>query len=356
MISYFPSAGGLNSIAKKGDVVCLGVGALGSSTSSYYSNNNVLSMSSATEITMPKNCTYAYLPECTYVQGFMNEEILEEVSIPKCITIGSYAFQSCTQLKKVNAPKCTSIGQGAFNSCNNLQSLNFPECTDIGNLAFGSAVLHSFIFPKLTTIHSSAFYRASFNFSTNIIHSIISSIETYAFTLLDYSGTINLTASEITISNSAFYSATITGINIPNLSICNIGIFQSCKSLTDVNLPNVTIVYSTAFYGCTALQSITLPNCSLIYGPSTSTYNHGAFQNCTNLTTISLPNLQKFSGYKIFYGTNLQSVYLMGSSVCTLSTSTIFQNSTKIYVPSSLLTAYQSAVQWRTISSRIVGI
>jgi hypothetical protein len=65
---------------------------------------------------------------------------------------------------------------------------------------------------------------------------------------------------------------------------------------------------------------------------------------------------------------NLTSLYLTNSVVCTLNNSNAFSSTPidgysastgtygSIYVPASLLTAYQSATNWTYFSSRFVGI
>lgn len=60
------------------------------------------------------------------------------------------------------------------------------------------------------------------------------------------------------------------------------------------------------------------------------------------------------------------SIYLPGSSVVSLPTSTTFANMPvtvsvdglygSIYVPASLLTSYKAATNWATVSARIVAI
>jgi hypothetical protein len=64
----------------------------------------------------------------------------------------------------------------------------------------------------------------------------------------------------------------------------------------------------------------------------------------------------------------LTSLYLTGSSLCTLAHSNAFGSTPiggysastgtygNIYVPTSLLTSYQNATNWTYFSSRFVGI
>ena len=95
IISYFPSADNLKKISKLGDVITV-KSLKATSTqvlSSYYSNNNLLSVNSFAFSSMKNQITAVYLPEC--------------------ITIGSSAFAS-TALTYASFPKCTFISREAF--------------------------------------------------------------------------------------------------------------------------------------------------------------------------------------------------------------------------------------------------
>ena len=61
---------------------------------------------------------------------------LTTVNLPKCTSIGTCAFDYCTNLITVNLPKCISIGYAAFSNCTNLITVNLPECTNIEGDAF----------------------------------------------------------------------------------------------------------------------------------------------------------------------------------------------------------------------------
>lgn len=118
---------------------------------------------------------------------------VNKVELPECLTIGNYAFDTCTSLRNttLNIPKCTSIGDHAFNNCHcdsssyifdfskvesiaanafyeagffkNVADLNFPECTSIGNAAFGTyydtyrVQVTNFNLPKIVTIGNQVF-------------------------------------------------------------------------------------------------------------------------------------------------------------------------------------------------------
>ena len=132
--------------------------------------------------------------------------------------------------------------------------------------------------------------------------------------------------------------------------------FSGCSLLTNPSFPVATMIGSYAFTYCTSLGQINFPEATTI--------KSCAFANCHRLTTASLPKATTIGSYAFSNCYNLKSLYLMGSSVCTLSDRWVFNSSPiggystsagtygTIYVPASLLTAYQTATNWTYFSSR----
>ena len=213
---------------------------------------------------------------------------LTSINFPACTSIGAYAFKYCSSLTLASFPTCTSIGSNAFAHCSNLTSVNFPACTSIGGFAFNyCSKLTSAGFPICTLISS------------------------YAF-----SGCSKLTSVSFPVCVSIGGSA-----------------FAYCSNLTSVNFPACTSIGTYAFNYCSKLASVNLPVCTAI--------NNGVFARCYTLSQF----------------------YLTGSSVCKLSNSNAFSSTPYagyssyfsgtpyIYVPSSLLTSYQTATNWTYFSS-----
>ena len=163
-----------------------------------------------------------------------------------------------------------------------------------------------------------------------------------------------------TIRDEAFNICTsLQSANFPNCSYIGSYAFRLCSSLQSVSFPNCNIIESRAFSRCTSLQSVNFPNCSII--------GYYVFQGCTSLQSVSFPNCSSIGNYAFWSCFSLQSVYLLSTSVCTLAHSNAFNNTPlslstylgyfgSIYVPSSLLTAYQTATNWTYYSSRFVGV
>lgn len=95
-------------------------------------------------------------------------------------------------------------------------------------------------------------------------------------------GTLTEVTSKVTsMRDYAFYRATMTTANFPNVTTISGNAFTQCSSLTTANFPNVTTVKSTSFYSCYKLTKV-------IIGTNTETVptlsNTNAFQNCHHIT------------------------------------------------------------------------
>ena len=168
--------------------------------------------------------------------------------------------------------------------------------------------------------------------------------------------------SDVTVVGAAaFYScSSLTTASFPSCTTIEASAFYSCFSLTTISFPVCTSIGTGAFYTCIYLTSVSFPSCTLI-GVS-------AFYSCRRLTTISFPSCASISGSAFASCYNLISLYLMNSSVCALGNSNAFGRTPiggystsagqygSIYVPSSLLTTYQTATNWIYFSSRFVGV
>lgn len=230
-------------------------------------------------------------------------------------TIGSNVFNSCANLTTVSFPICTSIGPYAFYTCKSLTTISFPIATTIGSHAFGQC-------SDLT----------SANFPS------VSSIGTYAF-------------------NSCIQ---LTTANFPAATTIGVYAFAQCYSLTTISFPVVTRIGSNAFDTCTQLTTVDFPACTTI-----GSY---AFYSCTRLTTANFPAATTINIYAFKSCKTLSSLTLTGPSVCTLSNSNAFASTPYagysasfsgtpyIYVPASLISAYQSATNWTYFSSYFSAI
>ena len=226
------------------------------------------------------------------------------------------AFLRCGSLQTVSFPRCTDISMSAFYSCNSLMSADFPSCGDIGVSAFAfCSNLSSISFPRCMFIRSNAFCNC-----------------------------VNLLSADFPFCTDISQYA-----------------FQDCHKLLSVSFPECVHISEFAFFRCSGLTTVEFPKCSLIRGST--------FLSCINLSEAVFQTCTQINSYAFSNCTRLISLRLTGSSVVTLSNSNAFSSTPiagytvdtdgtlgNIYVPSSLLTNYQTADNWSAFSDRFVGI
>ena len=87
---------------------------------------------------------------------------LEEVYMPKCTTLGAYAFYNNTNLKAIDFPKLTAVPANGFRQCTSAISVNLPVCTSLGTYAFQKcSLVEKLDFPMLASIATKAFDQCS---------------------------------------------------------------------------------------------------------------------------------------------------------------------------------------------------
>lgn len=253
-------------------------------------------------------------------------------------TIGDFAFYECRSLNTVSFSACTSIGYSAFEDCFGLKSISFPACTRLTYNAFRKcSSLTTISFPVCVRVDASAFEGCR-NLTTALFP-VCKVIQGPAF--------------------SECYN--LTTISFPVCESIGRGAFYKCSNLTTVDFPScITITSSSAFEHCFNLETVSFPVCTTI--------GDRAFEGCSNLKFISLPACTTI-GWMAFHDCyRLSAVYLNASSVCVLDGSRVFESTPftgyksyfnrtpHIYVPRSLITAYQSATNWTYFSSYFSAI
>ena len=174
------------------------------------------------------------------------------------------------------------------------------------------------------------------------------------------SGAVTITNNVSTIIERAFFKNTgMTSLTIQGSPYFSNYCFGSCTNLVSVSLPSVTRIYSSnyntaqyVFNGCSKLEYVVLPS----YGNyAIDSYN---FQNCTSLIGFDTANMNRF-GNSVFYGDADFNILVIrkSDSVPQLSSPNAFGNTPfasgnsggTLYVPSALISSYQSASNWSTI-------
>lgn len=173
----------------------------------------------------------------------------------------------------------------------------------------------------------------------------------------------------LSLANTLVNYVNDTNTNIPESA------FLGRSNLESVEFTKLQTVGKTAFANCSKLASIKFPvaymigqnalqACPLVIGrfPNAYQLNYGAFMNCGQLTTIDVSGADKtpnaYIANNTFSGcTKLNVLVLRSASVWQLQNTGAFNNTPfasgkaggTLYVPSSLVSSYQSATNWSTI-------
>lgn len=263
--------------------------------------------------------------------AFLNGTLSGVYTNSEAKEIGKNAFREYSLITGADFPNCESVGYCAFYNASNLGTASFPKCSFIDMGAFyGCWSLSTAYFPCCTLIEGSAFNKA-LNLS-NLTFSMCETINNYAF----------------------YWCSALASVSMSQCKYLDRNAFYSCINLTKVSLPACEVVGSYAFGRCYNLSKIRLPACTNI--------SSGAFNECPKLQFADFPVCESIAEFGLRCP-SLSDLRLGASKVCILETSTVlastpfagnssyFSGTPHIYVPSSLITAYQSATNWVYYSS-----
>lgn len=199
----------------------------------------------------------------------------------------------------------------------------------------------------VTTVAAQAFCRKPI---TSISGSAVTTVKTAAFQ--DCSSLTSATFPALTtIESNAFRSSALTSASFPLCTSVGGTAFEACQSLTSISLPSVTTPSNFA-YNCQNLENVDLSACTTVAG--------GTFQQCYKLATLDLPACTKIQNNAFYNARILSTLILRNSSVVTLDNVGAFTNtpmrgynslSGTIYVPSALVSSYQTASNWSSLYS-----
>ncbi len=235
-------------------------------------------------------------------QAFSSCSSLTSIDISDSVTsIGDYAFQYCSNLTSVTFgedSQLTSISDYAFQDCYSLTSIDIPDSvTSIGYKVFygcNDSLFTEYEFGKYIGSGENPYYFlysiTNKNLSTYQIHEDTKVIGSYVFSGCERLGSITIPDGVTSIGNAAFYN---------------------CSNLTSIDIPDsVTSIGSSAFYYCSNLTSVTFGEDSQLTSIGSS-----AFLYCSNLTSIVIPDSVTSIGESAFNNscTSLTSIYYMGT-------------------------------------------
>ena len=188
-------------------------------------------------------------------------------------------------------------------------------------------------------------------------------------------------------------------------SYIGIAAFAGCSGLTKISAPAATEIHSLAFLDCTGVEQISLPSVTTIrhralnrfgksgtsiYLPSLTSFNNAVeipsysgsvvpfgdsyvsyivlpiysgttptyfAASCPNLLAVDLGNASRIDGNGFNNSASLDILVLRKSTVTTLANINAFTNTPfasgkaggTLYVPSALISSYQSETNWSTI-------
>lgn len=126
--------------------------------------------------------------------------------------------------------------------------------------------------------------------------------------------------------------------------------FSGCSALKKLNLPSLSRLVDGTIRYCTSLQAMNFPSVTYVEA-------HSA-RDCTNLKAIDFSKTVRIAGGEAFMNdTSLDTLVLRSDTFCQLDTTNNFTNTPfasggaggTLYVPSALISTYQSANNWSTI-------
>jgi hypothetical protein len=274
-----------------------------------------------------------YLPLCSdFGAGTLRNTSLERVDLPKCVTLRTSTFLGDGDLVSVNLPICETIQNDAFKNCTSLQSIVLPKVTNIYNFAFSGCTQLNTITIKTSTVCT------------------LSGTPAFAGTPISAgTGSIYVPASLVDSYKSAygwqFYSSQIFPIQESSLA------FDSSTGLLYGTASSIYWEFESSLgISLTDILAVSLSQCTSV--------GAAAFRGCTNLSTVTLDSCD-YIGDGAFTSTGLQTLQLGGSNVCQVDSWGPNINSNtfvSLYVPSSLVTSYETASYWSNFSTKIVPI
>ncbi len=212
-------------------------------------------------------------------------------------TIGSYAFEGCSQLASITiADSVESIEGWAFNKCTSLKDVKLSN--------------------KLQSIGESTFSECGALEAITIPDSV-ESIGGWAFEKCSSLTAITIPDSVTTMGIRLFFNCTsLREVTLPSgMESIQDEMFNGCSQLAGIIIPDgVTSIGAWAFKGC-GLKGITIPS-------GVTEIKYGAFRNCTGLTAITIPANVTSIGHWAFDGcSKLETVTMLGSTPPTLKAS-----------------------------------
>lgn len=246
-------------------------------------------------------------------------------------TLGNYAFANCGQLRSVIlGESVANIPQGCFSNSGLKSIVLIPGVEEIKTEAFRGCNSLSLVAFSASGINiaGTAFQQAGLvrcalgvaTLSGNQVFGSNSRLKRVSVFVVDGSGT-----------NAYSYSTSVESVSIsPYQKVVLDDMFSSLQRLVAVDIPDgVERIGARAFYGCYSLATIHI-------GKDVEVIGDSAFYNAFSAGAI--------------YVDALEPPAITSGTFGGISSGCVF------YVPNAALSAYQSAANWSTYASQMVGV
>ena len=190
----------------------------------------------------------------------------------------------------------------------------------------GVSTIRGYCFYGCTALTSASFH-------------MVASIPTYGFYGCTKLASVSFPMATGT-GNYAFRGCTVLKtLDLPLIKTLGTHTFYACSSLTSVKFPLVTAITSNLFYGCAKMKTVDIPAKSVAASAFANNYTLTALI-LRGTTMATLANTNAFTG----------CYHLLGTKNTTYNPNAL--KDCYIYVPSELVSSYQTASNWSTYSTQ----
>ncbi len=257
--------------------------------------------------------------------AFAYRTSLHKVVLPDSLTtIGSSAFEGCSQLSYLNIPGClASLGDKALMGTS-ISKVKLPESLkEIGAASLASTNLEAILLSE----DSKAFilsegvlysadgktliqYPAKRDGDLFTVPSTVTRIGDNAFEGAGGLKVITLENKNTILGDAAFKKcSSLVKFDLPaNCDTIPSYLFEGCEMISDISLPkNLKVISDGAFWGCSSLSGFKLP-------ATVDSIGNFGFAYCKSITSFDFSNVRNYGNAAFAYCINLMNVSISKES------------------------------------------